>query len=124
MSSDAAPRRPGELTGFRVADETPVYTISVAAQLAGLHPQTLRQYDRMGLVVPTRVSGRNRLYSAQDIARLREIADLSAQGLSLEGIRRVLELQEEVRTLRIRLAEFTREQASTSLVVWRPHRNR
>jgi MerR family transcriptional regulator/heat shock protein HspR len=124
MSSDAAPRRPGELTGFRVADEAPVYTISVAAQLAGLHPQTLRQYDRMGLVVPTRVGGRNRLYSAQDIARLREIADLSAQGLSLEGIRRVLELQEEVRTLRIRLAEFTREQASTSLVVWRPHRNR
>lgn len=111
-------------TGFRVADETPVYTISVAASLAVLHPQTLRQYDRLGLVVPTRVGGRNRLYSANDVARLREIADLSGQGLSLEGIRRVLELEEEVRVLRLRLAEFTREQASTSLVVWRPQRGR
>jgi len=113
-----------ERTGFRVADETPVYAISIAASLAGLHPQTLRQYDRLGLVIPTRVGGRNRLYSANDIARLREIADLSAQGLSLEGIRRVLELQEEVRVLRVRLAEFTREQTSTSLVVWRPSKNR
>jgi len=112
----------GERTGFRVADEVPVYAISIAASLADLHPQTLRQYDRLGLVVPTRVGGRNRLYSANDIARLREIADLSNQGLSLEGIRRVLELQEEVRVLRVRLAEFTREQTSTSLVVWRPQR--
>ena len=120
----AEPVGRGARTGYRVADETPVYAISVAASLAGLHPQTLRQYDRLGLVVPTRVGGRNRLYSANDIARLREIADLSAQGLSLAGIRRVLELQEEVRVLRIRLAEFTREQTSTSLVVWRPQRNR
>lgn len=113
-----------ERTGFRVADETPVYAISVAASLAQLHAQTLRQYDRLGMVVPTRVGGRNRLYSANDIARLREIADLSAQGLSLEGIRRVLELQEEIRELRIRLAQFTREQSSTALVVWRPQRPR
>lgn len=112
-------------TGFSVADDAPVYAISVAAQLAGLHPQTLRQYDRLGLVTPTRVGGRNRLYSANDVARLREIADLSAQGLSLEGIRRVLDLQEEVRVLRLRLEEFRRTQASTSLVVWRPNtRNR
>jgi MerR family transcriptional regulator/heat shock protein HspR len=111
-------------TGFSVTDDAPVYTISVAAQLAELHPQTLRQYDRLGLVTPTRVGGRNRLYSANDIARLREIADLSAQGLSLEGIRRVLELQEEVRVLRLRLEEFHREKTSTSLVVWRPTRNR
>ena len=109
---------------LRPDDSTPVYAISVAASLAGLHPQTLRQYDRLGLVVPTRVGGRNRLYSANDIARLREISDLSTQGLSLEGIRRVLELQEEVRLLRMRLAEFTREQTSTSLVVWRPQRHR
>lgn len=115
-----SPHVRGERTGFRVADAAPVYAISVAASLAGLHPQTLRQYDRLGLVVPTRVGGRNRLYSADDIARLREIADLSSQGLSLAGIRRVLELQEEVRILRVRLAEFTREQTSTSLVVWRP----
>jgi MerR family transcriptional regulator/heat shock protein HspR len=107
--------------GFRAAEDTPVYAISVAAQLAGLHPQTLRQYDRLGLVVPTRVGGRNRLYSANDVARLREIADLSTQGLTLAGIRRVLDLQEEIRVLRLRLAEFTSQQASTSLVVWRPH---
>jgi MerR family transcriptional regulator/heat shock protein HspR len=111
-------------TGFSVTDDAPVYAISVAAELAGLHPQTLRQYDRLGLVTPTRVGGRNRLYSANDVVRLREIADLSAQGLSLEGIRRVLELQEEVRVLRLRLEEFRREKTSTSLVVWRPNRNR
>lgn len=108
--------------GFRVSPETPVYAISVAAQLAGLHPQTLRQYDRLGLVTPTRVGGRNRLYSANDIAQLREIADLSADGLSLEGIRRVLELQREVDRLRKRLDEVHREQSSTALVVWRPRR--
>jgi len=109
-----------ERTGFSIADDAPVYAISVAARLAGLHAQTLRQYDRLGLVTPTRVGGRNRLYSANDIARLREIVDLTSQGLTLEGIRRVLELQEEVRYLRMRLEEFRREQASTSLVVWRP----
>jgi MerR family transcriptional regulator/heat shock protein HspR len=110
------------LTGFAIADDAPVYAISVAAELAGLHPQTLRQYDRLGLVTPTRVGGRNRLYSKSDIVRLREIAELSTQGLSLEGIRRVLELQEEVRMLRRRLEEFHREKASTYLVVWRPTR--
>jgi MerR family transcriptional regulator, heat shock protein HspR len=120
---DAAPRPP-ERTGFSVADDAPVYAISVAAQLAGLHPQTLRQYDRLGLVTPTRVGGRNRLYSANDIARLREIADLSAQGLSLEGIRRILELQAEVASLRRMVAEFRREQTSTALVVWRPGQRR
>ena len=117
------PRLP-ERTGFTITDDAPVYAISVAAQLAGLHPQTLRQYDRMGLVTPTRVGGRNRLYSANDIARLREIADLSAQGLSLEGIRRVLELQAEVASLRRVVAEYRREQSSTALVVWRPGRNK
>ena len=107
---------------FRVSPDTPVYAISVAAQLTGLHPQTLRQYDRLGLVTPTRVGGRNRLYSADDIAQLREIAQLSADGLSLEGIRRVLELQREVARLRERLDEFHREKTSTALVVWRPRR--
>jgi MerR family transcriptional regulator, heat shock protein HspR len=105
---------------FRVGDDTPVYAISVAAQLAGLHPQTLRQYDRLGLVSPTRVGGRNRLYSGRDIARLQEISQLSADGLTLEGIRRVLELQREVEHLRSRLAEVSREARSTALVVWRP----
>ena len=77
-------------------DERPVYAISVAAELAELHPQTLRQYERLGLVSPQRVKGRNRLYSARDIERLQEIGALSAAGVSLEGIRRVLSLQEEV----------------------------
>ena len=113
-----------ERTGFSVTDDAPVYAISVAAQLAGLHPQTLRQYDRLGLVTPTRVGGRNRLYSPNDVARLREIAALSSQGLSLEGIKRVLELQAEVATLRRTVADFRREQTSTALVVWRPGRGR
>ena len=72
-------------------DNRPVYAISVAAELADMHPQTLRQYDRLGLVSPQRVNGRNRLYSARDVERLREVADLSAAGISLEGIRRLLE---------------------------------
>lgn len=100
----------------------PVYVISVAAQLTGLHPQTLRQYDRMGLVCPMRVGGRNRLYSAQDIQRLRQIAQLSNEGLTLEGIRRVLTLEEEIDTLRSRLREFMNEKKSTSLVLYRPKR--
>lgn len=116
-------RQPGERTGFRVADEAPVYAISVAAELAGLHPQTLRQYDRIGLVRPTRVGGRNRLYSADDIARLRAIALLSSEGLSLEGIRRVLVLEEEVALLRARLDELRSVSDSRALVVWRPQRN-
>ena len=107
---------------FQVADDHPIFAISVAAQLAALHPQTLRQYDRLGLVSPTRVGGRNRLYSARDIARLREVADLSAEGLSLEGIRRILALQEEVEGLRSQLREFHKEKSSTALVVWRPNR--
>lgn len=123
MTSTSGARMP-ERTGYSVTDDAPLYAISVAAQLAGLHPQTLRQYDRLGLVTPTRVGGRNRLYSANDVARLCEIADLSSQGLSLEGIRRILDLQEEVRLLRARLDEFHREKSATSLVVWRPHRNR
>ena len=104
------------------ASVAPVYAISIAAELAGLHPQTLRQYDRAGLVSPTRVGGRNRLYSGQDIFRLREIAQLSAEGLPLEGIRRVLALEEEVRELRRRLEEFRADASSRALVVWQPHR--
>jgi len=105
-------------------DSTPVYTISVAAQLTEMHPQTLRQYDRLGLVCPQRANGRNRLYSAHDVARLREIAELSAAGISLEGIRRVLELQAEVERLRDQVDAYAREKRSTSLVLWRPHRRR
>ncbi|MFM1964341.1 MAG: hypothetical protein RL134_66 [Actinomycetota bacterium] len=102
----------------------PVYAISVAAELAGMHPQTLRQYDRLGLVCPQRVNGRNRLYSARDIERLREVADLSAAGISLEGIRRLLELQAEVERLRDQVEAYAAEKRSTALVLYRPQRRR
>lgn len=118
MSSESAYR--DYEPAFPVSDDTPLYAISVAARLAGLHPQTLRQYDRLGLVRPNRVAGRNRLYSDRDISRLREIATLSAEGLTLEGIRRVLALQNEIDQLRVRLAEVHRERTSTALVVYRP----
>lgn len=71
-----------------------LYVISVAAELAGMHPQTLRQYDRIGLVIPKRTKGRGRRYSAEDIAELREVQRLSQEeGINLAGIKRVLELQ-------------------------------
>ncbi|MFT3851892.1 MAG: helix-turn-helix transcriptional regulator [Ilumatobacteraceae bacterium] len=77
-----------------------VYVISVAAELAGMHPQTLRIYERRGLVRPARTQGGNRRYSDVDIDRLRRIAELAGEGMNLEGIRRVMELEEEVRRLR------------------------
>jgi len=85
---------------FRPDDLAPVYAISVAAQIAGLHPQTLRQYDRLGLVSPDRTGGRNRLYSLHDIARLREVARMSTEGINLAGIHRILALESEVGILR------------------------
>lgn len=81
---------------FDLSDETPVYVISVAAQLSGLHPQTLRQYDRLGLVSPGRTAGRGRLYSTRDIILLREVQRLSQEeGINLAGIKRILELETE-----------------------------
>jgi MerR family transcriptional regulator/heat shock protein HspR len=77
-----------------------VFAISVAAELSGLHPQTLRVYEREGLVEPARSAGGTRLYSGHDVTRLREIALLTEGGLNIAGIKRVLELQEEVRRLR------------------------
>jgi MerR family transcriptional regulator, heat shock protein HspR len=105
-------------------DDTPVYTISVAAQLTNLHPQTLRQYDRLGLVSPQRVNGRNRLYSARDVQRLQEVAELSGDGMSLVGIQRVLELEAELERVRNHLDELLREKQSTALVLWNPRRRR
>ena len=110
--------------GSQHHEEMPVYVISVAAFLAGLHPQTLRQYDRLGLVSPARTAGRNRMYSMRDIERLQEVQRMSELGITLEGIRRILDLQEEVRMLRRRIDELTREQHSTALVVYRPQRRR
>lgn len=83
-----------------------VYVISVAAELAGMHPQTLRIYERRGLVRPARTSGGNRRYSDEDIARLRRIADLASQGMNLEGIRHVMSLEEEVIRLRRHVEEL------------------
>ncbi|AEE44601.1 regulatory protein MerR [Cellulomonas fimi ATCC 484] len=91
-----------------VADDAKVYVISVAAELAGMHPQTLRQYDRLGLVSPGRTSGRGRRYSLRDIALLREVQRLSQdEGVNLAGIKRILELEAEVDTLR-RQVEYLR----------------
>jgi MerR family transcriptional regulator/heat shock protein HspR len=86
---------------FTVDPDAPIFVISVAAQLAGMHPQTLRQYDRLGLVSPGRAAGRGRRYSARDVASLREVQRLSQEeGVNLAGIKRILELEYEVRRLR------------------------
>ena len=88
---------------MQMDEHTPLFAITAAAELAGMHPQTLRQYDRMGLVSPTRTAGRTRRYSMKDVVQLREIARLSAEGLNLEGIRRILELEYENDALRTRV---------------------
>lgn len=92
-----------------------LFSISVAAELAGLHPQTLRIYEREGLIDPARSAGGTRRYSQHDIDRLAEICALTADGLNLAGIRRVLQMQEETQQLRAELARL-REQ----LGGWRP----
>lgn len=87
---------------------TPIFAIAQAAELAEMHPQTLRQYDRIGLASPQRTSGNTRRYSLDDVERLREVARLSSEGLSLEGIRRVLSLQDQVRELRAQVRDLER----------------
>jgi len=90
--------------------DTPVFVISVAAQLAGLHAQTLRSYDRLGLVSPGRSPGGGRRYSARDIALLQEVQRLSQDhGVTLAGIKRIIELENQVAALRSRLAELVDE---------------
>ena len=120
-----------------VPDDAPVFVISVAAQLAGMHAQTLRQYDRLGLVTPGRTSGGGRRYSARDIMLLREVQRLSQdEGLNLAGIKRIIDLESQVDALRQRVAELAaeldhahaelaaRNPATSALVVWRPQRRR
>jgi MerR family transcriptional regulator, heat shock protein HspR len=131
--------------------DTPVFVISVAAQLAGLHAQTLRSYDRLGLVSPGRSPGGGRRYSARDISLLQEVQRLSQDhGVNLAGIKRIIELENQVDALRGRVAELVEELAAahaaaenaaaavhasyrrdlvpvrrgteTSLVIWRPKR--
>ncbi len=125
-------------------EDTPVFVISIAAQIAGMHAQTLRSYDRIGLVSPGRASGGGRRYSVRDIALLREVQRLSQEdGVNLAGIKRIIELEREVGLLTDRLAELTEELArwragaeqgqrgerlparrSQSVVVWQPHPRR
>ena len=98
------------LSAFSPDDDTPVFVISVAAELAGMHAQTLRQYDRLGLVTPSRTRGGGRRYSQRDVALLREVQRLSQEeGISLPGIARILELENQVTALRARVAELAAE---------------
>lgn len=96
-----------------------VYVISVAAELTGLHPQTLRTYDRLGLVSPGRTGGGGRRYSLRDIELLREIADLSAMGIGLEGVRRILDLENHVTALRLRVVELEAQLADAEAALAR-----
>jgi MerR family transcriptional regulator, heat shock protein HspR len=91
-------------------DDMPVFVISVAAELSGLHPQTLRAYDRLGLVSPDRAVGRGRRYSARDIEQLRQVQRLSQEeGINLAGIKRILDLENQVAALQQRMAELRHE---------------
>ena len=108
---------PQQRDGRRAAEapgpEVPVYVISVAAELTGLHPQTLRAYDRMGLVRPGRSGGGGRRYSWRDIEMLREVAELTSSGIGLEGVKRILDLENTVTALRMRVAELEDELDAT-----------
>src|SRR5882762_1413382 len=121
----------------QVPEDAPVFVISVAAALAGMHAQTLRQYDRLGLVTPGRTGGGGRRYSARDVALLREVQRLSQdEGVNLAGIKRIIELEAHVDALRARVAELAaeldhahaeltaRRGPTTALVVWKPQRRR
>jgi MerR family transcriptional regulator/heat shock protein HspR len=100
-----------------------VYVISVAAELTGVHPQTLRIYERKGLLDPSRTSGGSRRFSDADLTRLRHIQQLTATGLNLEGVRRVLELETELERLRAELEE-TREQSRAAVAATHRHYRR
>jgi MerR family transcriptional regulator, heat shock protein HspR len=96
--------------GRAFADDAPVFVISVAAELAGMHAQTLRQYDRLGLVSPGRTAGGGRRYSPRDVALLREVQRLSQEdGVNLAGIKRIIELESRVEALQARVTELLEE---------------
>ena len=89
-----------------IDDEAGLYVISVAAELSGLHPQTLRQYDRLGLVSPNRTEGRNRRYSLRDIASLRMVQRLTGEGINHAGIKRIIELETAMANMAIEVAQL------------------
>jgi len=91
---------------MNVDENSPLFAIAIAAELSGMHPQTLRQYDRLGMVSPRRTAGQSRRYTMRDVVQLREIARLSAEGLNLAGIRRILELESQVNALTARVHEL------------------
>jgi MerR family transcriptional regulator/heat shock protein HspR len=99
-----------------------VYVISVAAELTGMHPQTLRIYERKGLLDPSRTSGGSRRFSESDLARLRHIQELTSTGLNLEGVRRVLELESEVERLREVLNEVQSQARAAVAATHRQYR--
>ena len=101
--------RGDDMIQFELADDSPVYVISVAAQMSGLHAQTLRTYDRLGLVSPGRAAGGGRRYSLRDLLALREVQRLSKEGVSPRGIKRILELEDEQERHRVLLAELHAE---------------
>jgi MerR family transcriptional regulator/heat shock protein HspR len=103
--------------------EVPVYVISVAAELTGLHPQTLRTYDRLGLVSPGRTGGGGRRYSWRDIELLREVAELTSAGIGLEGVRRILQLEHQVDALRRRVGELEEELSAAEVALRSTLRN-
>jgi MerR family transcriptional regulator/heat shock protein HspR len=92
-----------------ISADQPIFVISVAAELADMHPQTLRQYDRLGIVKPSRAPGKSRRYSQRDVNTLREVQRLSQEGVSLEGIKRILDLENQVAALQSRISELTEE---------------
>lgn len=114
----SARRRAGQGLGFLAQDagERAVYVVSVAAELAGMHPQTLRQYDRLGLVRPARTRSRGRRYSHRDVERLRRIQALSQEGVNLEGIRRVLDLEARVEELEAANAQLRAREAAVQRI--------
>jgi MerR family transcriptional regulator/heat shock protein HspR len=105
-----------------IADDSPVFVISVAAELSGMHPQTLRQYDRLGLVTPGRAGGGGRRYSSRDVALLREVQRLSQEeGVNLAGIKRIIELENQVEALQARVGELTQELAQSQQALQNAH---
>lgn len=115
-----ATRKPSPRRAAKRDQQMAVYVISVAAELAGVHPQTLRIYERKGLLGPARTLGGSRRYSDQDIDLLRRIQELTAAGLNLEGVKRVIELEAEIGRLR---QELTASRAEARAAVEEVHRH-